>query len=422
MAAVGRVAGPALGLGLTLAVGAGVGVGVGVVGPAAPARAAAVAGPCPDAQAALLAFNASRAWSVAGTKGLGVTIGVVGSPDRVAEAVCAARALAPEATVRPGTASGAIVVVADASVDPNTVGGGALAVAAAGDTSGPMPSRSPGIVNVAAADASGAPLSTSSYGPQVTMAAYGTDTATAAGYVAALAALLRADHGNWPARQVVAQEAGSINPVSGYPHTDQLGFGIIQPVQALSLPPVDPAALPGFEAMFPANQPPRSAPASPRSASSPASQPSDSAGSAGSAGSGTATAPSGAGSGSATGAATAPADGSATDGSTAGAPSDSGLATSGGPAIPTDTAQQWPTNPLSTAGTANLAGSTGGKGGGSSGGVSPVLFIGLLVLVGGGGYVLWQRRRQPQTAPTPPPSEWEAPSGPRHSGYSPPEE
>ncbi len=52
----------------------------------------------------LLAFNATRAWSVAGTMGGGVTIGVVGAPDRVAEAACAISALAPDAQVRTGSA------------------------------------------------------------------------------------------------------------------------------------------------------------------------------------------------------------------------------------------------------------------------------------------------------------------------------
>ncbi|NUR26234.1 MAG: hypothetical protein HOV83_10370, partial [Catenulispora sp.] len=223
---------------------------------------------------------------------------------------------------------------------------------------------------------------------------YGNDTATAAGYVAALAAILRAGHGNWPARQVVAQEAGSINPVSGYPHTDQLGFGIIQPVQAVSLPPVDPAVLPGFEAMFPVNQAPRTAAPSARSQS----------------------ATSGSGSGSAPSA-------SAPDSSAAGSAPVSQVSPSSPPAAgTTETVQQWPTGALSTAGPSNVAGTAAGKKDSGGGGVSPVLFIGLLVLVGGGGYVLWQRRQQPRVAPAKPESEWEAPTGPRHSGYSPPDE
>ena len=93
-----------------------------------PAPAHAAAASCPDSQSALLAFNASRAWTVAGTKGGGVTIGVVGAPDRVAEAACAIRALAPDATVASGSADGAIVVVADTSVDPASIGGSALVI------------------------------------------------------------------------------------------------------------------------------------------------------------------------------------------------------------------------------------------------------------------------------------------------------
>lgn len=344
---------------------------------------------------ALQAFNASRTWTVAGTKGGGVTIGVVGAPDRVAEVVCAIKALAPEASVAAGVATGAIVVVADTSVDPGGVGGPALVVAAAGDTGGEMTARPQGVVNVAAAAESGARLSSSSYGPALTVAAYGNDTSTASGYVAALAALLRAGHANWPARQVVAQEAGSINPYSGSQHSNDLGFGVINPVQAVSLPAVDPETLPGFGAMFPADQPPRSASPSARSQSLSPSQPSS--------------APSG-----------TPGEGSSAP-SSASASASGAQATEAPSSGATDSANVWPTAPLSSSGASNLAHTATGKSSGS-GGVSPVLFIGLLVLVGGGGYVLWQRRLRPQPAPEKPPSEWEAPSGPRHSGYSPPDE
>ncbi|MFL6114631.1 MAG: hypothetical protein ACJ786_25240 [Catenulispora sp.] len=366
-----------------------------VPGPAAARAVRAAAAPCPDARVALQAFDASRMWTVAGTKGGGVTIGVVGAPDRVAEVVCAIKALAPDAAVAAGEASGAIVVVADTSVDPGGVGGPALVVAAAGDTGGEMTGRPQGVVNVAAAGESGARLSSSAYGPALTVAAYGNDTSTAAGYVAALAAVLRAGHASWPARQVVAQEAGSINPYSGSQHTNDLGFGVINPVQAVSLPAVDPETLPGFGAMFPVNQPPRSTSPSARSQSPSQSQPS-------SAGTGATSA----------GSAAPPTDSASASGSSATAAPSSGA---------TDSANVWPTAPLSSAGSSNLAHTAGGKGGGS-GGVSPVLFIGLLALVGGGGWVLWQRRFRSRPAPAKPPSEWEAPSGPRHSGYSPPDE
>ena len=351
----------------------------------APARAAAS---CPDSQGPLLAFNATRAWSIAGTKGGGVTIGVVGAGDRVAEAACAISTLAPEATVAPGSASGAIVVVADTSVDPASIGGQALVIAAAGDTGQAMSARPRGVVNVASADDSGAPQQSSSSGPAVTLAAYGNDTSTASGYVAALAAILRAGHANWPARQVVAQMAGSINPASGNLHTDQLGFGIIAPVQAVSLAPVDPESLPGFDAMFPVNLPPRGASPSTRSVPT-------------SAASGASSAP--------------PASATAASDSASGTQTPQGSAPG-----TTDTANAWPTNPVFSTGPSN--GSHAASGGGGSGGFSPILVIGFVVFLAGGGYVLWQRRRHTEPAGGKPESEWEAPSGPRHSGYSPPEE
>ncbi|MBS2549751.1 hypothetical protein KGQ19_23070 [Catenulispora sp. NL8] len=355
-----------------------------------PAPAARAATSCPDSQGPLLAYNATRAWSITGSKGGGVSIGVVGAPDRIAEVACAISALAPDATVVPGSADGAIVVVADTSVDPASIGGAALVIAAAGDTGEVMSARPQGVVNVAAADESGAPLPSSASGPAVTLASYGNDTSTASGYVAALAAILRAGHANWPARQVVAQMAGSINPVSGNQHTDQLGFGIISPVQAVSQGPVDPETLPGFDAMFPVNQPPRSAPST-RSAPT-------SAGSAGGPTTGS-SAPSSAASGtpSATPTPQVPAPGT------------------------TDSANAWPTDPVLSSGPSNGS-RAGASGGGGSGGISPILLIGFLVILAGGGYLLWERRRRLKPAATKPESEWEDPSGPRHSGYSPPEE
>jgi hypothetical protein len=50
---------------------------------------------------------------------------------------------------------------------------------------------------------------------------------------------------------VAAQLAGSINATAGSPHDDRLGYGVLQPVQALSATQVDPAKLPGFAALFP---------------------------------------------------------------------------------------------------------------------------------------------------------------------------
>jgi hypothetical protein len=371
---------------------------------AAPARAAggvpaAAAGSCPDPQYVLQAYNASHVWNKANTRGAGQTIGVVGAPDRVAEAVCAAKALAPDATVVPGSAAGPIVVVADGSVDPPSSGAGTLVIAGAGDTSGPMPARPPGIVNVAAADiSSNGAQAASSYGPAVLLAAYGNDTSTAAGYVGALAAILHSQNPAWTARQVAAQMAGSIGYLSNYSNADDhLGFGIIVPDQAVSVAQIDPSTLPArFATAFPANPPPGNTAPSTRSV--PSTAPSSSA-------------PSGPSS-AASGSASAP---------TATGPSGSAFpSVSGGP---TDigSANLFPTNQAFSTGPSNGSNAAAG-GSGGSGGFSPVLVIGFVVILAGGGYVLWQRRRQPKPADVKPESEWEAPSGPRHSGYSPPEE
>jgi hypothetical protein len=85
------------------------------------------------------------------------------------------------------------------------------------------------------------------------MAAYGDDTATASGYVAAAAALVRSvpGHEQWTERQVVAQLAGTIHPLSSATHSDQLGYGVIEPAQAVSGDPVDIGALPNFNVLFP---------------------------------------------------------------------------------------------------------------------------------------------------------------------------
>lgn len=372
-----------------MAAGCAAGLAVGVV--VLPAAAVRAVDTCPDAQFTLQNFNASRAWSQAGTKGLGVTVGVVGDQAHVTDAICAARAMAPEATVVPGI-TGAIVVVADPSVDPASIGGAALVIAAAGDTGGLMSTRPQGVVNVAAVDQSGAVLSSSAHGPTMTLAAYGNGTATAAGYVAGLAALLRAQHQNdkWPARQVVAQMAGSINPITPPQPDDSVGFGIIQPVQAVSLDPVDPTKLSGFDVRFPANPAPRGAAPSSPAQSAPSSA-------------GATPAPS-------------PSD----------SPAPPATATpSSAPVVvdTTDTAQQWPTgNPLTTAGGPSGRANTSAGKNDSGGGVNPVVVLGLLLLLGGGGYMGWQRWRKPEPEPVKAESEWEAPSGPRHSGYSPPEE
>jgi hypothetical protein len=238
-------------------------------------------------------MNAPLAWSSAKTKGAGATVSVIGTAAKTAEAECGVRALAPEATVRlfpvdqstgdsqsvadvqSAAASGTVVVLfADTSVDlsdptlaaplANAEAQGIVIVAAAGDGSATMPARPAEIINVSAADVATRQLRPgSASGPDVTLAGYGNDTATAAGYVAATAALLHAmpGHDAWTVRQVAAQLAGTINPVSGSPRDDQLGYGVLQPVAALSSGAVDPASLPGFAALFPVLAGPSGSPA-----------------------------------------------------------------------------------------------------------------------------------------------------------------
>ena len=360
-------------------------------GPSAPSVPPSAAA-CPGAQDELTAMNAARAWAIAGTKGAGAVVSVIGTAAKVAEAQCSILALAPEASVRlfpvdqaTGTgqsaasiqsAAGAgtvVVVFADTSVDlsdptlkdplANAEAQGVVVVAAAGDGTDVMPNRPAEIVNVSAADLATKRLHAgSASGPKVTLAAYGNDTATAAGYVAATAALLHAmpGHTGWPVRQVAAQLAGTINPISGSPRDDQIGYGVLQPVQALSTSgAVDPGSLPGFAALFPVLTTP---PASPGPGGS-------SSLLVGSSGGGT-----------------------------------SGSDTSGG-------AQQPGTAPATQA-----------KANSGSGGTNPLLLTGFGALLAAIGLVVWQRFRKPEPVPLKGPDEWEPPTGQRHSGYSTPPE
>jgi hypothetical protein len=338
----------------------------------------------------LQAYNAVHVWNRAGTKGRDEIIGVLGAPNFAEKAVCAAQALAPEATVRLGSAGASIVIVADDSVAPPSSNGSSLVIAAAGDTSGLMAPRPPGIVSVAAADIdSNAARPTSSYGPGILLAAFGDDTSTASGYVGALAALLQAKNHGWTARQVAAQMAGSIGYLSGYPNDDRLGFGNIEPDQAVSADPIDPSQLPArFTDSFPVNMPPGNTAPSTRSNSASAPSPG------------------------------APSASQSTP--TASGPSQATPSPGSGGSTDTALLNPFPTQDSSTNPSNGSHAAAGG--GGGSGGSTPILVIGFLVIVAGGGYVLWRRRQQSQPADVTPESEWEAPSGPRHSGYSPPEE
>lgn len=351
---------------------------------------------CPDARAELAAMSASRAWALAGSKGAGTVVSVIGTVDKAAETRCSILALAPDASVRifpvsggdakgiadvqSAASGGEVVVFADTAVDladpalarplADAENQGVVIIAATGDGLPAMPRRPAGIINVSAADLATHRLRAgSASGPAVTLAGYGADTASAAGYVAATAALVHTGHANWPVRQVAAQLAGSINPISGSPHDDQLGYGVLQPVQALSTTQVDPATLPGFAALFPAG--PAVPPGGTATSGAPASQ-------------------------------LAGASGSTAAGGTQGQQP---------PPVGSDQGQ-----PSAPAASGQAAAKS------SSDGTRQLLLVGLGALLAAGALVVWQRRRTPAPAPLKPPEEWEPPSGRRHSGYSTPPE
>ena len=368
------------------------------VGPTPAPSPSSSSSACPDAGAELAAMSASRAWALAGSKGAGTVVSVIGTAAKAAETRCSVLALAPDAPVRvfpvsgadakaaadmqSAASGGAVVVFADTAVDltdpalarplAEAENQGVVIIAATGDGLPAMPRRPAGVINVSAADLATHQLRAgSASGPTVTLAGYGADTASAAGYVAATAALVHTVHANWPVRQVAAQLAGSINPVSGSPHDDQLGYGVLQPVQALSAAQVDPATLPGFAALFPAG------PAVP--------------------------APGG------TAASGAPASQLAGAGDSTASPGAQGRQT---PPVGSDQAQ--PSAPT-------VSGQAAAKSSSDSG-TRRLLLVGLGALLAAGALVVWQRGRTPAPAPLKPPEELEPPTGRRHSGYSTPPE
>lgn len=369
-------------------------------GPAAaldPSPSAAAA--CPSQQDALLDMNASRAWSLAGTRGEGASIDVIGGDAAIAEATCTIKALAPQVAVRalpvpddgsttqvsrqiaaatPQTSG--VVVFADTSIDlsdpgmvlvlQNAEASGIVVVAAAGDGNSQMSPRPADVINVSAADVATHRLHPGSdFGQRVTVAGYGTDTSYAAGYIGAAATLLRLapGHSGWSIPQMAAQLAGSINAVDGSPRIDDgLGWGIVRPVQALSVGTIDVAAVPGLGALFPSV---RSVPASASTSGPPTTQ--------------------------LAGATQSP------DGSV---PSPG--------AVYTDPQAQ-PVFPAPT--TASAKSSSGG-------GIPLVPVLAAVIVIGLGVTYLQRRRWRAMPEPLKAEDEWEPPQGPRHSGYSSPPE
>jgi subtilisin family serine protease len=127
-------------------------------------------------------------------------------------------------------------------------------VAASGDESlstVDYPGAYPGVVAVGAVDQNGSIWSSSNTGPQVTLVAPGVsvptednfgDAATTDGtsastaYVSATVALIRAAHPSWTAGQVIRDLISTADPASGQSagqHSDQYGYGIVDPLKAL---------------------------------------------------------------------------------------------------------------------------------------------------------------------------------------------
>jgi len=131
---------------------------------------------------------------------------------------------------------------------------GVVVVAATGNSgasSVSYPAAYPGVVAVGAVDQNGALWPQSDTGPQVVLTAPGVNvpsedetgavttaegTSDAAAFVSATVALIRADHPSWTAGQVIRDLISTADPSSGMAagqHSDQYGYGIVDPLKAL---------------------------------------------------------------------------------------------------------------------------------------------------------------------------------------------
>lgn len=118
-------------------------------------------------------------------------------------------------------------------------------------TSVAYPAAYPGVVAVGAVDQNGQIWAQSNTGPQVTLAAPGvgiyrdnnfgqqgtsSGTSEATAYVSAAAALVRGAHPDWTAGQVIRALISTADPGAGQTagrHSDQYGYGILDPLKAL---------------------------------------------------------------------------------------------------------------------------------------------------------------------------------------------
>jgi subtilisin family serine protease len=181
-----------------------------------------------------------------------VTSGETGSPDTMAAGV--RYAIAQHVGVinisqRVLSTDASLADALQAAINANIV-----VVAASGNetqSSVDYPAAYPGVVAVGAVDQSNTIWSESNTGPQVTLAAPGVNVptedntgaaATASGtsastaYVSATVALIRADHPSWTAGQVIRDLIATADPAAGQSpgqHSDQYGYGIVDPLKAL---------------------------------------------------------------------------------------------------------------------------------------------------------------------------------------------
>jgi hypothetical protein len=129
-----------------------------------------------------------------------------------------------------------------------------VVVAASGDestSSVDYPAAYPGVIAVGAVDESGSIWNKSNTGTQVTLAAPGVNvptednvgqaattdgTSASTAYVSATVALVRAAHPSWTVGQVIRDLIATADPASGQAagqHSDQYGYGIVDPLKAL---------------------------------------------------------------------------------------------------------------------------------------------------------------------------------------------
>ncbi|MFE6852564.1 type VII secretion-associated serine protease mycosin [Streptomyces sp. NPDC057674] len=120
------------------------------------------------------------------------------------------------------------------------------------------PAAFPGVLAVASSDRNNERAAFSQSGPMVGVAAPGVDivstvpgggqcvdngTSFSAPYVAGVAALLRAEHKDWSAAQIIARiQQTAVRPVNG--RDDYIGWGVVDPVRALADTPGTPPTAP----------------------------------------------------------------------------------------------------------------------------------------------------------------------------------